>query len=59
MLESFSERVEESAAYTGAREWVTKRLPSAAAFSIKSNVVRMVAVMHTCRKNSVARDGKY
>ena len=45
MLESFRERVEEGAACPGARERVIKRLLSAVAFYIDSDVVRVVAVI--------------
>ena len=49
-LETFPERVEESAAYPGARELVIKRLPYVAVFYIEGDVVRVVAVVHTRRR---------
>ena len=58
-LENFPERVEESAAYPGARELVIKRLPYVAVFYIEGDVVRVVAVMHTRRKQPVMRDGNH
>ena len=58
-LETFPERVEESAAYPGARELVIKRLPYVAVFYIEGDVVRVVAVMHTRRKQPVTRDSNH
>ena len=54
-LENFPERVEESAAYPGARELVIKRLPYVAVFYIEGDVVRVVAVVHTRRKLPLVR----
>ena len=57
-LENFPERVEESAAYPGARELVIKRLPYVAVFYIEAEVVRVAAVMHTRRQQPITRDSK-
>ena len=54
-LENFPERVEESAAYPGARELVIKRLPYVAVFYIEGDVVRVVAVVHTRRRLPLGR----
>ena len=54
-LENFPERVEESAAYPGARELVIKRLPYVAVFYIEGDVVRVVAVVRTRRRLPLVR----
>ena len=54
-LANFPERVEESAAYPGARELVIKRLPYVAIFYIEGDVVHVVAVVHTRRRLPIVR----